>query len=120
MHLGERVALGHVLHRADGAGGEHLFELPLGSLTQGVEAVVQGGDVRLLPGELGLTSCRLTVNVVNGTLRAILLVVTTNDDISMPVEALSSLSPFPGLSWAPVTSWSRPLTCGHGSFYRHI
>ncbi len=120
VHLGERVALGHVLHRADGAGGEHLFELPLGSLTQGVEAVVQGGDVRLLPGELRLTSCRLTVNVVNGTLRAILLVVTTNDDISMPVEALSSLSPFPGLSLAPVTSWSRPLTCGHSSFYRHI
>jgi hypothetical protein len=64
----------------------------LGPLAQHVEAVVEAGDVLLFLGELaelGLTSCRLTIIVVNGTLRAILLVVTTNDDISMPVEALS-------------------------------
>nr|SBO95554.1 hypothetical protein BN4615_P5070 [Nonomuraea gerenzanensis] len=51
-----------------------------------------------------MTSCRLTINVVNGTLRAILLVVTTNDDISMPVEALPSLSPSPTGSRLDFTS----------------
>ncbi|WP_345403635.1 hypothetical protein [Nonomuraea salmonea] len=98
VHVGERVALRPVLHRADGSCGQHLLELPLGALAKGVEAVVEAGDVRLLFCQFGLTRCRLTVNVVNGTLRAILLVVATNADISTPAVAVSSLF---------LLSWSR-------------